>query len=172
MGLIVRCVTSHVKVPSSQWLRQFSANITGNISANVNSIQVGQHAECIRVFTVEQVQHFGELIGDLNPIHLQNSTQRIMVHGMLSSSIFSSIFGSLIHGSMYRSQSLTFHSPIYCMEMVIGRIIVTSISKRKKFGVIINCDTFIEKYSELNDHRKDILCISGKAEVLLPLKCL
>jgi hypothetical protein len=68
-----------------------------------------------RTFTPREVEQYGTLIGDLNPIHLvgdtvqdgtesdfneEYHTSKIIVHGMLTASLFSSIFGTLIPGEL------------------------------------------------------------------------
>jgi acyl dehydratase len=139
--------------------------VKGNLPSESQYVKVGQYAEISREFTPEEVQRYGMLIGDMNPIHLNTGNENIMVHGMLTSSLFSSIFGTLIPGSVYRSQTLLFHSPIYCNESVLGKITVTSVMDRKRLGVLVKCHTTIEKQF---DESKKILCVSGNAEVLLP----
>jgi acyl dehydratase len=139
--------------------------IKGTLSSGTNDVRVGQYAEISRLFTPEEVKRYGMLIGDMNPIHLNAENGKIMVHGMMTSSLFSSIFGTLIPGSVYRSQSLLFHSPVHCNERVVGKIKVISVKNRKRLGVLVTCQTTVEKQI---DESKNILCISGDAEVLLP----
>ena len=60
-----------------------------------------------RTFTEKEVEQFGRLIGDLNPIHIgidgkEKENHKIIVHGMLTASLFSSIFGTLIPGEFYQ----------------------------------------------------------------------
>ena len=79
-----------------------------------------------RIFSNKQVQEYGQLISDNNPIHQEinmsninkiddhnkTSSSNVIVHGMLSASLFSSIFGTLIPGSYYSSQNLIFQTPV------------------------------------------------------------
>lgn len=88
-------------------------------------------------------------------------TTKVLVHGMLASSIFSSIFATRCPGAVYLSQDLQFKSPIFCNDMVIGRIEVTSVrGARRQIGVIITCNTEI-KCGERS-------CVQGKANVWVP----
>ncbi|KAL7471904.1 hypothetical protein ACHAXS_012225 [Conticribra weissflogii] len=109
--------------------------IQGTLPMNGNGIELGQYAECRRTFSQEDVSKFGNLIGDLNQIHFPSdatgnpsvtkdisSVDRPIVHGMFLSSLFSSIFGTLVPGSIYRSQTLQFQSAVYVDEEVIGRV--------------------------------------------------
>jgi acyl dehydratase len=64
-----------------------------------------------------------------------------IVHGMLVSSIFSSIFATLSPGCIYMNQSLDFVRPVYVGDTVIGRIEIDKIRKWRKGGVVIQCTT-------------------------------
>ena len=131
------------------------------------------------------MQTFGELISDNNPIHQSilpekqsSEAQSILVnkpqivHAMLTGSIFSSIFGTLIPGSIYRSQILKFHSPVYSNEKVLGRVVVTKVKDMKSRGTLVTCDTNVYKNHDWSENIEDcddiILCISGEANVWLP----
>ncbi len=100
-------------------------------------IQTGQFTELRRKFSQEDINTFGSLIGDFNPVHFpsthqskndesdrqqhdsveviqqQHDTRTPILHGILLSSLFSTIFGTLIPGCIYRSQTLKFHQPVY-----------------------------------------------------------
>jgi len=138
-----------------------------------------------RIFKPEEVHQFGDLIGDRNPIHRQENATQLqlsdaslernpqIVHGMLSASLFSSIFGTLIPGSLYRAQSVTFKTPIYSNEAVVGRVVVKKIKHVRRRGVMVTCDTHVFKNcgdtamnAESNEHA--IVCISGEATVWIP----
>jgi acyl dehydratase len=123
-------------------------------------------------------------------------SSRPLVHGMLASSLFSCIFGTLIPGSIYRSQNLTFHSPIFANDHVIGRVLVTKVrplrggspsiathateipereEQSKQGGLLVICDTTVLRNEEYSSHphhntiSKDRrLCIQGHAHVWLP----
>jgi len=81
-------------------------------------------------FTQEQVKAFADSTGDNNPIHLDEEYAaksifgRRIVHGMLSASVFSKIFGTVYpgEGTIYVKQSLTFMAPIYVDENYTARI--------------------------------------------------
>jgi acyl dehydratase len=178
-------------------------------------LRVGQYAELHRTYTQVDVNAFGAISGDYNPVHFrptvctnssnnpkthkndwysqqydvddkqQYSPQRSIVHGILLSSIFSTIFGTLLPGSMYRSQSFKFHNPVYVDEAIYGRVVVTRlrhINSDGKIGggggVLCKCDTTVYKNVVPSGTRRydtnnceedvDILCISGEAQVYLP----
>mmetsp|Transcript_672 Transcript_672/g.736 ORF Transcript_672/g.736 Transcript_672/m.736 type:complete len:158 (-) Transcript_672:288-761(-) len=116
---------------------------------------------------------------------------KIVVHGMLTASLFSAIFGTLIPGSIYRSQKLNFRSLVYCNEPIVGRVYVTKVRNMKGRGALVACDTSIlrrrgggRRRSFLEEQgdfliggdgegggvcREDMEeCIVGEAEVWLP----
>lgn len=113
----------------------------------------------------------------MNPIHQQSndepSPKKVIVHGMFSASVFSSIFGTLIPGSLYRSQTLTFNAPVYSDEYVIGRVEVTKVKDLRK-GLLVTCDTSIyQQIEEDTKIKKDRMegmtkCVQGVAEVWIP----
>ena len=142
-------------------------SIEGNIPVGGNGIAVGQFAELKRNFKKEDIKLFGQLTGDMNPIHFQGNSGgcegekgKVIVHGMLVSSLFSTIFGTLIPSSVYRSQTLRFRTPIMADDTVLARVDVTDITVYDK-GCVVKCDTSILRPSAY------MLSLSGKAEVWL-----
>jgi len=131
--------------------------------AQGDGIAVSQYAELHRTFTERQVQLYSELIGDMNPIHLSTSPTiskevdarppitplqqqegKIVVHGMLTASLFSSIFGTLIPGSIYRCQKLTFKSLVFCNDFIVGMVHVNKVSNLRH-GCLVTCNTHVTK---------------------------
>lgn len=72
-------------------------------------------------FSQRQVNLFAEVTGDNNPMHsdaeyaAKTSFKRPIMHGFLSASVFSRIFGTLFpgEGTIYMSQTLQFLKPMY-----------------------------------------------------------
>lgn len=97
-----------------------------------------------------------------------------MVHGMLSGSLFSSIFGTLIPGSIYRNQTMIFQSPIYSNEKVMAVVKVKKVRNMKRRGIMVSCDTSVYKnFREDMEGMQDlgdnvIRCLSGEATVWIP----
>jgi acyl dehydratase len=160
---------------------QTAAAITGTVAPGGQDMAVGQWAELRRTFRLADVQAFGDLVGDHNPIHQQWSagnwppllrahplaredpegTSRALVHGMLVASLFTSLFGTLIPGAIYCQQTLHFRKPVYVDEVVVGRIQVQSM-RRWRRGVMLTCSTRVHNEDNGTD------CVLGEAEVLLP----
>lgn len=214
-----------------------SSPIHGTIPLHGKGLKMGQYAEVHRKFTQEDVNLFGRLSGDMNPVHFpmippksssssatiyhedgdesttssihrNNNNNLPIVHGILLSSLFSNIFGTLIPGAIYRHQSLKFHNVVHVNECVVGRVVVTKLRQINRKGrgggeggngtggggVLCTCDTSVIKMgvvtAEFNDdetredtthninnkrnqndgnnEKKEIVCISGEAQVWLP----
>ena len=125
-----------------------------------------------RVFTLEDVTQFGNLIQDFNPIHQSwsqtdlpdallshplveleadppesgSSLTTPVVHGMLVASLFSCIFGTLVPGAVYLNQTLDFQHPVCAHQPVIGRVDVTRVRRFKlqsQRGILVTCDTTV-----------------------------
>ena len=72
-------------------------------------------------FSQEEVNRFAEVTGDKNPVHTdaeyaaKTMFKRPIMHGMLSASLFSKVFGTLFpgEGTIYLKQSLNFLKPMY-----------------------------------------------------------
>ena len=193
--------------------------IEGTIPLHGKGLKMSQYAEIQRIFTQTDVNLFGKLSGDMNPVHfpreddLTSSTDAEgndgsdsnsnnsnnssedkknapIVHGILLSSLFSNIFGTLIPGAIYRHQSLKFHHVVHVDELVVGRVVVTKLRQINRRGrksgsgsggggVLCTCDTSVIKIvpsaksnhedSNSNDGEEEIMtCISGDAQVWLP----
>lgn len=211
-GILIRSSPSHVPIRSLAKLtendlddgcksnyynskRQSTIVLQGTIPSNGTGIQIGQFTELHRTFSQVDMNAFGALSGDFNPVHfpaaqqfhddsandvqhdnkqfiqIQNESSRPILHGILLSSLFSTIFGTLIPGCIYRSQTLKFYHPVYVNETVCGRVLVTKLrqidrSGGGKGGVLCTCDTTITKANDKPDNQ--MLCVVGEAQVWLP----
>lgn len=83
-----------------------------------------------------------------------------LVHGMLVGSLFTSIFGTLIPGAVYLSQTLRFQAPVFADEPVVGRIEILRVKPTSKGGLIVVCDSKVL--------RETTVCVAGEATVWLP----
>jgi acyl dehydratase len=146
-------------------------------------LKEGQCAVYQRSFTKQATQFYSGLIGDYNPVHSgegenadsATSSNRGIVQGLYVSSIFSSIFGTLLPGSLYRSQTLKFLQPVHTNQTVIGRVDITTIKNIKGKGVLVACNTAV--YTKQDDANLEILLhhpptnglnIYGAAELWVP----
>lgn len=156
--------------------------VEGTIPFGGEGLAVGQYAHTQRVFLSRDIHNFADIVGDHNPLHQSLDTSRVpadlsnvlnghplikvqengmtkeVVHGILLSSLFSSIFGTLIPGSVYRSQTLEFRRPVFVQELVVGRVEILQIEQQRRLdGLLLRCNTHILKQGKE--------CVRGEAEV-------
>ena len=82
------------------------------------------------------------------------------MHGILVSSLFSTLFGRAIHGSIYVSQSLHFKRPVFVGASVRAKMEIVSVDHRAK-GSLLTCTTTCCLLD-------GTLAVVGEAKVLLP----
>ena len=166
--------------------------VTGTIQPGGAGVEVGQYAQVERVFTEHDVHAFGCIVSDRNPLHQSwtkdddstpeivanhmltrwevadaNSGQvvksKVLVHGMLVSSLFTCILGTLIPGCVYLNQTLEFQRPVYANDVFAGRIAVLSVEPwTKRPGVRLACETTVRSLAT------NKVCVRGQAHVFLP----
>ena len=64
-----------------------------------------------------------------------------IVHGMLVGSLFSSTFGTLMPGSVYRSQRLEFRQPVFANDPIVARVLASDVRNMKGRGLLVTCDS-------------------------------
>ncbi|MDH3216297.1 MAG: MaoC family dehydratase [Candidatus Krumholzibacteria bacterium] len=109
-------------------------------------IQEGQNYKKTFSISSDQVKRFAELTGDQNPIHLDEHYAKAcgfpkpIVHGFLSASIFSRIFGMEFpgEGTVYLSQTMSFKAPIFPDEPLAAEMIVLEGTPKGKYRVQTN----------------------------------
>jgi len=172
------------------------STIQGTIPLHGKGLKMSQYAEIRRTFTQEDVNLFGRLSGDMNPVHFpQISSQAInnngelnptntdnrkapIVHGILLSSLFSNIFGNVIPGAIYRHQTLKFHNPVHVNEKVVARVVVTKLRQINRKGrgrnvgggngVLCTCDTSVIKLGVIAPQLDDDLQRKGTEHIIDP----
>lgn len=125
---------------------------------------VGVDAYMTRAFSLQDTTRFAQLSGDSNPIHTDTAfalehakASAPIVQGMLSASLFATIFGRTIPGAVYVSQQLRWRAPLLVGEEVRARIRVVKLRKR-----FVDCETVCEKV------KSGEVVVEGLATVLLP----
>lgn len=115
-------------------------------------------------FTIQDTAQFAALTGDSNPIHTDadaalkhTGVAAPVVQGMLSASLFATIFGQSIPGAVYISQALRWRTPLLVDEPIVARIRVVRVRKR-----FVDCETVCEKTGD------GAVVVEGSATVLLP----
>lgn len=134
----------------------------------INGPIVGSNAKMNHYFNETSVFTYSQLCGDNNPIHLDaefaKTTKfgRKIVHGMLVSSLFSTLFGRSISSSIYVDQSIHFKAPVFVGSAVTAEILVTKVEPRRS-AMLITCTTKVTRDED------NVLVVDGVASVLLPM---
>ena len=119
-----------------------------------------------RFISSEDVRKFAEIVGDLNPVHLdakfaeQSSFKKRIVHGAFLAGLISKILGMDFpgEGTVYISQNSVFKRPVYVDTSVTVTVKVTQVIPDKRRLVL---DTTV-----LNAEGK--VCLAGSATVWRP----
>lgn len=117
-------------------------------------------------FSQDEVNRFAEVTGDKNPVHTdadyaaKTMFKRPIMHGMLSASLFSKVFGTLFpgEGTIYLKQSLNFLKPMYVDIKYQAVFTVKEVMRDKNRAVV---ETIIKNPDGL-------VCTSGEATVMNP----
>jgi len=116
--------------------------------------------------SAEDVKRFAEVVGDLNPIHLdaefaeKSFFKKRIVHGAFLAGLISKVLGMDFpgQGTVYISQNSTFKRPVYVDTTVLVEVKVTQVLTDDRRLVL---DTNI-----FNSEGK--VCLTGSATVWLP----
>ena len=106
----------------------------------LDDLEIGQSASYSKSFTAEDVADFARVSGDDNPLHLNpefaasTRFETPIIHGMLTTSLWSTIVGTLLPGPgcAYMSQSLKFYQPVRVGEKVEAKLTITEIDHIKQ----------------------------------------
>lgn len=117
--------------------------------------------------SAEDVKKFAEIVGDLNPIHLdpvfaeKSFFKKRIVHGALLAGLISKILGMDFpgQGTVYISQNSVFKRPVYVDTTVKVEVKVTEVINEKR-RLILETNIF----NENNE-----VCLTGSATVWLPM---
>lgn len=90
-------------------------------------------------FIQKDIENFAKASGDFNPIHLDDNYAkktifgRTIIHGFLSGSVFSKVFGTIFpgNGTIYLQQNMKFHKPMYIKEPYTAVFTVREIISEK-----------------------------------------
>jgi acyl dehydratase len=116
-------------------------------------------------YTQAQVQAFADVTGDQNPIHIDaeyastTPFKKPIMHGFLSGSVFSKVFGTLFpgEGTIYLRQTMEFLRPMYVETDYEAVFTVKEINAEKHRALVetVIYDTTTQK-----------ACLRGEAEVM------
>lgn len=101
--------------------------------------EIGQGGILTKTVGDEDVRQFAHLVGDANPVHLDDAYARStrfgkrIAHGMFSASLISAVLGTKFPGpgTIYLSQSLQFKAPVYIGDTITAKATLLKIHERK-----------------------------------------
>ena len=128
-------------------------------------IKIGDSASVTKTITEADIQTFGDLTGDHNPLHFDKehaSRTRFsqpISHGMLTGSLFSPIIAHKLpgEGAIYLSQSLKFLAPVFAGDTITATLTVRDVRQDKQ---IITLDGVAR-------NQKGEVVITGESVVLV-----
>jgi 3-hydroxybutyryl-CoA dehydratase len=130
------------------------------------SFNLGDEYKFERYISADDVKMFAEVVGDLNPIHLdaefaeKSFFKKRIVHGAFLAGLISKVLGIDFpgQGTVYISQNSTFKRPVYVDTTVLVEVKVTQVLVEKRRLVL---DTNI--FNSDGD-----VCLVGSATIWLP----
>ncbi len=132
-----------------------------------DELSVGDTAELRRLCTQDDLLVFANMSGNHNPMHVfdadgdADGVAEAIVPGAFVGSVVSAVLGNLLPGAgtLYRAQSLVFHSRAHAGEELIAKVTVTE-KREKDFTVFLA--------TEVMRVRDGATILSGVAEVEAP----
>jgi len=135
------------------------------VSHYIEDLTIGQAATYTRTVTENDIQQFGAVSGDLNPLHFDDEYAKTTIfrgriaHGMLSLSYLSTVLGTQLPGagSIFLGATVRFKAPVRIGDTVKATCAVREINSQKG-RVSFDCRCKVG----------DIVVIEGEAMVKVP----
>ena len=117
----------------------------------IEDIAVGMSRSLRKVIEDVDLEMFGRVSGDRNPVHFDDDYARDTIfggriaHGMLTASLISAVIGEQLpgHGTIYLKQSLSFLGPVRIGDMVEAVVSVAAIDYAKR-RVTLDCACVVD----------------------------
>jgi 3-hydroxybutyryl-CoA dehydratase len=105
-----------------------------------SDISIGQSAEIVHTITEEDIQIFGDLSGDYNPLHFNEEWaaktmfKSRIAHGILTAAFISAAIGMKLPGpgTIYLSQKMRFLGPVRIGDTITARVEVVEKNDEKQ----------------------------------------
>ncbi|MHA1930717.1 MAG: MaoC family dehydratase [Candidatus Thorarchaeota archaeon] len=105
-----------------------------------SDIILGQEAKVDHTITEDDIQTFGNLTGDYNPLHFDEDWAKKtmfkgrIAHGILTASFISTVIGMSLPGpgTIYMSQSMRFLGPVRIGDTIIAHVEVIKLNDEKE----------------------------------------
>ena len=103
-------------------------------------LKMGQSAEVVHTVTENDIQTFGDLSGDYNPLHFNEEWAKgtmfggRIAHGLLTAAFVSTAIGMHLPGpgTIYMSQSMKFLGPVRIGDTVTARVEIVNLNDEKR----------------------------------------
>jgi 3-hydroxybutyryl-CoA dehydratase len=113
--------------------------MTAIVGHYLEDLSLGQSASYSRTITESDIQQFGAVSGDLNPLHFDEEYAKATIfrgrvaHGMLSASFLSTVLGTQLPGagSIFLSATIRFKAPVRIGDTVEAICTVREINNQK-----------------------------------------
>ena len=146
----------NTQAPAMQWME----NVT------YDELSVGQSARLLRTVTLQDIQAFAAVSGDINPAHLNaeyadaTMFHGVIAHGMLGAALISALFGTQFPGpgTIYLGQELKFTKPVRIGDTLTVLATVAEKDDEKK-RVKMDC---------LVTNQKGEVVLKGEAKLMPP----
>lgn len=112
----------------------------------IDDLEIGQSASYTRTVTEADVQQFGAVSGDFNPLHFNEEYAKTTIfrgriaHGVLSLSYISTVLGTQLPGagSIFLGATVQFKAPVRIGDTVTAICTVKEINRQRN-RVIFDC---------------------------------
>jgi 3-hydroxybutyryl-CoA dehydratase len=131
----------------------------------IEDLKPGMSESFTKAVTEKDIQLFGEVSGDMNPVHFDEEYAKTtpfkgrIAHGMLSLSYVSTVLGMKMPGpgTIFMSATCRFRAPVRIGDSVTATCTVREVNKEKR-RVIFDCVCKV----------KDATVVDGEALVMAP----
>lgn len=130
-----------------------------------DELALGQSAEISKTIQDADIETFGALTGDRNPVHFDDAWAKEtrfggrIAHGLLTTSLLSAVLGMHLPGTgaIYRSQSLRFRAPVFPGDTITARVEVLELRPERRQ---------VRLATTITNQRGEVV-IDGSAEMLM-----
>ncbi|TNF38055.1 MAG: MaoC family dehydratase [Deltaproteobacteria bacterium] len=127
--------------------------------------KVGDSASLDKVITAQDLELFGQVSLDRNPVHFDEEFAKgtrfggRIAHGMITAGLISGVIGNQLPGpgSIYLSQTLKFRAPVRIGDTVTATVTVTAVFEDKP---IVTLDT-------VATNQDGVVLVKGEATILV-----
>jgi 3-hydroxybutyryl-CoA dehydratase len=138
------------------------------LGRTVDELKIGDRASAARTISESDVYTFGGIIGDLNPLHInqeaaaQSVFKNRVAHGMLTASLLSGVIAHQLpgNGTIFLGLEVKFLKPVFFGDTVDAQVEVKEIAPQKHI-VLLACRC-------VNQRGEAVL--EGEARVMAPRK--